>query len=166
VKLIIGFIFKNEKIVEQAKLLLKKRFGEIDFESETLAFKHTDYYCAEFGKDLKRSFISFKKLILAENLPGIKIATNKIEEKLSFKGLRLINIDPGYLDLAKLILASTKDYKHRIYLNRGIFAEVTLFYQSKTFKPWEWTYPDYRTDEYIAIFNQIRGIYAAQIKEK
>jgi hypothetical protein len=164
VKLIIGFIFKDEKVVERAKLLLKKRFGEIDFESETLAFKHTDYYCAEFGKDLKRRFISFKKLILAENLPETKIATNKIEEKLSFKGLRLINIDPGYLDLAKLILASTKDYKHRIYLNQGIFAEVTLFYQGGTFRFWEWTYPDYQTNAYIAIFNQIRGIYAIQIK--
>lgn len=163
-KLIIGFIFKNEKVIERAKLLLKKRFGEIDFESETLDFKHTDYYCAEFGQDLKRRFISFKKLISPEDLPETKIATNKIEEKLSFKGSRLINIDPGYLDLAKLILASTKDYKHRIYLNQGIFAEVTLFYQNKTFKPWEWTYPDYQTDEYIAIFNQIRGIYATQIK--
>lgn len=163
-KLIIGFIFKNEKVVEKAEILLKKRFGEIDFESETLAFKHTDYYEHEFGKDLKRRFISFNKLISPENLPQIKIATNRIEKRLSSVGSRLINIDPGYLDLAKLILASTKDYKHRIYLSQGIFAEVTLFYQGGTFRSWEWTYPDYQTDEYIAIFNQIRGVYAAQIK--
>jgi len=163
-KLIIGFIFKNEKVVERAKLLLKKRFGEIDFESSTLAFKHTDYYCAEFGKDLKRRFISFKKLISPQDLPRIKLTTNRIENRLSCAGSRLINIDPGYLDLAKLILASTKDYKHRIYLSQGIFAEVTLFYQGGTFRSWEWTYPDYQTDEYIAIFNQIRGIYATQIK--
>ena len=83
------------------------------------------------------------------------------------KGIsRIINIDPGYLDLSKLILASTKDYKHRIYLTKGIYAEVTLFYQDKTFCPWEWTYPDYKTGEYIEIFNRIRQIYAEQIKEK
>jgi len=96
----------------------------------------------------------------------IKINTNIIEEKLSKHGLRIINIDPGYLDMAKLILASTKDYKHRIYLDKGIYAEITLFYQNKNFTPWEWTYPDYKSSDYIAIFNHIRALYAEQIKNK
>lgn len=166
VKLIIGFIFKEEKVIDKAKGLLERRFGKIDFESQTLPFTHTDYYENEFGKDLRRRFISFKKLILAENLPKIKIITNLTEKKLSSHTRRQINIDPGYLSLAKLILASTKDYKHRIYLNRGIYAEITLFYQDKTFNSLEWTYPDYKTPEYIAIFNSIRDIYAEQIKNK
>jgi len=166
VKLIIGFIFKEESVFQKATVLLKKRFGKIDFESQILPFTHTDYYAREFGKNLKRRFISFEKLVLPEDLPKIKIATNKIEQRLSSGTSRLINIDPGYLDLAKLILASTKDYKHRMYLNRGIYAEVTLFYQEKTFNPWEWTYPDYKTNEYIAIFNHIRGIYAEQVAKK
>lgn len=164
VKLIIGFIFKEEIICDKAKIFLERRFGKIDFESETLPFVHTSYYENEFGRDLKRKFISFKKLISPQNLSKIKIITNKIEKKLSRGSRRLINIDPGYLNMAKLILASTKDYKHRIYLNKGIYAEVTLFYQNKTFKPWEWTYPDYQTAEYITIFNRIRELYVKQIK--
>jgi len=164
VKLIVGFIFKEEEAFDLAKVILRKKFGEIDFESQTLLFNHTDYYQEEFGKGLKRKFTGFKHLIPPQALPKIKTAANKIEEKISGGTRRLINIDPGYLDLSKLILASTKDYKHRIYLDKGIYSEVTLFYQGKTFRPWEWTYPDYKTGEYIAIFNQIRKIYAGQIK--
>lgn len=166
VKLIIGFIFKEENIIDKAKSLLEERFGKIDFISQTLPFRHTDYYENEFGKNLFRKFISFKKLIQPSILPKIKIITNRIEKKLSSHTRRQINIDPGYLGLAKLVLATTKDYKHRIYLNQGIYAEITLFYQDKTFKSWEWTYPDYKTPEYIAIFNRIRDIYAEQIKNK
>ncbi len=163
-KLIIGFIFKEEGIVNRSKGLLKKRFGKIDFESEGMPFGHTDYYKNEFGTSLKRKFISFEKLIQPEDLPRIKIATNKIEKKLSKMSKRSINIDPGYLDLAKLVLASTKDYKHRICLNRGIYAEVTLFYENGSFRPWQWTYPDYKTSGYIDIFNSIRQIYSGQLK--
>ena len=166
VKLITGFIFKEEAALKKAKKILEKRFGGADFESRDLAFIYTDHYEKEFGKNLKRRFISFQKLISIQSLPKIKIITNLIEKKLSSNGLRLINIDPGYLNLAKLVLATTKHYNHRIYLNRGIFAEITLFYQGQTFKPWEWTYPDYQSPQYLEIFNRIREIYAQQIKNK
>ena len=163
VKLITGFIFNKEEYFIKAKKILEKRFGKVDFESNLMPFTHTDYYEKEMGKNLNRKFISFKKLISPKDLPKIKISTNKIELKLSGQSSREINIDPGYLDSSKLILASTKDYKHRIYINRGIFGEVTLFYQDKTFHPWEWTYPDYKTQDYIQISNQIRQIYMLQI---
>ena len=166
VKLIVGFIFKDQTAQDKALFFLKRLFGKIDFESQTLSFQHTDYYQKEFGTGLKRKFISFKKLILPQDLAKIKNITNKIENKLSLRSLRRVNIDPGYLDLAKLILASTKDYRHRIYLGRGIFADVTLFFQNHAFRPLECTYPDYATREYSAIFNQIREIYAQQIKKK
>jgi len=166
VKLVIGFIFREESMLDEAENTLRKEFGKIDYEGQALAFRHTDYYETEFGKNLKRKFISFEKLIQPQNLPKIKIAANIIEKKLSRNGLRSINIDPGYLDMAKLILASTKDYKHRIYLDKGIYAETALFYQNKSFTSWEWTYPDYKSADYIAIFNQIREIYAKQIKNK
>ena len=165
VKLIIGLIFKENQVYDKAKLALEELFGKIDFESQTIPFNHTDYYEKEFGKNLIRKFISFKKLISPEKISCIKCATNNIELNLSLNGLRRINIDPGYLDLAKLILVSTKDYKHRIYLTKGIFAEITLSYQNNTFQSWEWTYPDYSTQEYIGIFNRIRNIYIGQIKE-
>ncbi len=164
VKLIIGFIFKEETFFNKAKTVLKRRFGPIDFQSQALPFEGTNYYQKEFGSGLKRKFISFKKLIHPQCLVKTKLITNKIEGKMSKGGFRLINIDPGCLDLGKLILATTKDHKHRIYIDKGIYAEVTLFYENKSFRPWPWTYPDYRADEYIEIFNQIRDIYAEQVK--
>lgn len=162
VKLITGFIFKNPEFLDRAKLYLTKRFGKTDFESPLLAFNHTRYYGKEFGESLSRQFISFQKLISPDEIFKIKIFTNKTEEKLIGNSMRRINIDPGYLDLCKLVLLTTKDYTQRVYLNKGIYAEVTLFYRGKTFRPWEWTYPDYKTREYIEIFNRIREIYAKQ----
>lgn len=164
VKLIIGFIFTDENILNKAKLYLIKKFGQIDYESQILVFNHTNYYEKELGAGLKRNFISFKKLVEADRLVSIKLFTNKLEQKLCLgSGRRQINIDPGYIELSKLVLATTKDYAHRIYLRQGIYAEITLFYQDKSFRYRDWTYPDYRTSEYIGIFNHIRGIYAQQI---
>jgi len=166
VKLIAGFIFSDEAYFEKTKSLLEKTFGKIDFASDTLNFSHTDYYQKEFGHNLKRKFVSFQKLIPPKKLAAIKNITNKLENKLSSGVRRNINIDPGYLDMAKLVLASTKDFNHRIYLDKGIFAEITLFYQDKGFKPREWTYPDYRTPEYNAIFCRIREIYINQTRKE
>ncbi|TRZ49975.1 DUF4416 family protein [bacterium] len=163
VKLFIGFIFKEGPAFEKAKAILRRQFGKIDFESQAFIFKHTDYYREEFGPGLKKQFLSFKELIPPDRLARIKIQTNKIEKKLSKGGRRSVNIDPGYLNFSKVILASTKDYSHRIALGGGINAEITLLYQNKTFQPLEWTYPDYRTDEYLEVFRQMREIYARQI---
>ncbi|MDI6704073.1 MAG: DUF4416 family protein [bacterium] len=164
VKLIIGMISGDEELFWEAKERLSKRFGEVDFESTILPFSHTSYYEKEMGKDLKRCFLSLKDLIDRESLPDIKIFTNQLEDHFSVDGKRRINLDPGYVSLDKLILASTKDYRHRIYLKNGVYAEVTLFWRKKEgFKTWEWTYPDYRTKEYIEIFNRIREIYAKQV---
>jgi len=166
VKLFIGFIFAREEVYLKTKRILEKKFGQSDFESQILPFNHTRYYEKEFGSNLKRRFLSFKKLIKAERLAQIKIITNGIEAKLSHQGRRQINIDPGILSLGKIILATTKDYKHRIYLTSGIYAEVTLYYQNRSFRPWEWTYPDYKTPAYTHIFNTIREIYFQQIKKQ
>lgn len=165
VKLIIGFIFKDETVLRKAESILKRHFGEVDFESKVLPFIHTDYYEKEFGTGLSRKFIVFKRLIPPETLARIKIFTNKIEEKYSRESSRVINIDPGYVDLAKLVLASTKDFAHRIYLGSGIYAEVTLSYHDKAFNAKEWTYPDYKTPEYLKIFESIRESYSKQINK-
>ena len=164
VKLIIGFISAHDAALAKAETLLVRKFGPLDFQSDESLFSHTDYYREELGSGLKRTFISFRRLIMPQDLASIKWATNAIEKKFSRQGLRTINIDPGYLDLGKLVLASTKDYTHRIFVGRGIFAESTLYYKDKTFQAWPWTYPDYRTREYIALFNAIRTLYAQQIK--
>jgi len=163
VKLIVGLIAKEEYL-KQAETYLKRHFSSIDFESKVLTFNYTDYYKQEFGSSLSRKFISFANLIKADDLAKIKVFTNKLEKKLSGSGRRKVNIDPGYIDESKLVLATHKDFSHRIYLKNKIFAEVTLSFQDKTFRPWPWTYPDYRTSDYTDIFNQIREIYAKQIR--
>jgi len=166
VKLIIGFIFKEKIFFEQAKRLLTGYFGKTDFESGIIPFTSTSYYEEELGSGLWRVFVSFAKLIKPQQIAKIKILTNRIEEKLSNGKKRSVNIDPGYLNSAKLVLASTKDYVHRIYLDKGIYAEITLFYQDKSFQDWKWTYPDFRSKEHIGIFNRIRELYAEQTKDK
>lgn len=159
VKLITGIIFKDEDLRIEAEKALRRRFGQLDFESEIMNFDYTDHYEQEMGKNLSRKFISFKRLIKPEKLAGIKRFTNNLESRFSLGGKRKINLDPGYLDANKLVLATTKDWGHRIYLGKGIYAEVTLYFQNKTFKSWEWTYPDYRGEDYIRIFNALRKDY-------
>lgn len=160
VKLVIGFIYQDEAIFIRVKDKLKRKFGGLDFESGPIEFSYTDYYEAEMGKNLKRRFISFRKLISIGDLYRIKLYANRLEARFMVSKSRQINIDPGYLDLAKLVLATTKDYAHRIFLRKGIFAEITLSFRENSFSPNDWTYQDYRSKEYIDIFNQIRKLYA------
>ncbi|MDP2911402.1 MAG: DUF4416 family protein [Candidatus Omnitrophota bacterium] len=156
VTLVIGMLSKDKKLFDKAEEFFIKDFGPIDYRSPALLFKYTDYYEKEMGAGLKRVFISFKKLISPEKISKIKLFANSVEEKLAKNNKRLINLDPGYVSDAKLILATTKDYCHRIYLTNGIYAEVTLKWRRGGFEPFEWTYPDYQSREYIDIFNTIR----------
>lgn len=165
VKLISGAITSSPVLFSEIEKKLTKSFGPIDYRSRIIDFDSTDYYTAEMGKDLKRRFFSFKKLIDPEKLSEIKLKTNKMEllfAKSAKIRKRIVNIDPGYINDAKLVLASTKDYNHRLYTAKGIYQEITLTFQSSSFRPFDWTYPDYRTDDYIAIFNHIRELFMAQ----
>jgi hypothetical protein len=165
-KLVIAYIYKEEGVYVKAKEILQNKFGTIDFESERIKFNYTDYYNNEIGSDLIRRFISFEKLIKPEDLSLIKVLTNNIEQQFLYENTkkRRINIDPGILSLSKFILATTKNYSHRIYIGNGIFAEVTLKYENKCFTAFDWTYPDYKTQEYREILEKIREIYKNQIK--
>jgi hypothetical protein len=163
VKLITGLISNDTILFDKVKKLLEKKFkNRVDFESPVLDFVHTDYYNKEMGPVLKRKFISFEKPVLLKGVENTKIISGGLERIFSVRGMRSVNIDPGYLDLAKLVLFSTKDYTHRIHVGKGIFAEVTLYFQDDSFNAWPWTYPDYKTKEYIGIFNTIRGIYKSK----
>ena len=164
-KLIIGLIYKQNAVKDKVLDILKRRFGEIDFLSRELDFDYTDYYYPELGRPLKRIFLSFKQLLSEDKLSEIKLYTNKLEERSSRKQKRQINIDPGFLSSGKLILATTKDYSHRVYLGKGIFAEATLFYKDAAFRPWPWTYPDYQSKEYADIFNTIRRLLPGERAE-
>jgi len=163
-KLIIAFIYKEEETYDKAKDVLCNKFGKVDFESGKIRFDYTDYYNKEIGQDLFRRFISFEKLIDPGELSLIKVTTNEIEKQFLYENSnrRMINIDPGILSLSKFVLATTKNYSHRIYIGNGIFAEITLKYENKRFVPFEWTYPDYATLEYMEIIGKIREIYKKQ----
>ena len=167
VKLIAGMISHGEKKFQEARDRMESEYGRIDFASPTLPFDYTDYYDEEMGGGLKKKFVSFEKLIRSEDIAGVKILTNCWEEELMnpSEAKRQINLDPGYITQAKLVLATTKDYSHRIHLGRGIYAEITLSYYKGDYRPHDWTYPDYCSDAYLEIFKHIRGIYQRQIKQ-
>jgi hypothetical protein len=166
-KLFMSLIISEASIFHQGMENLRLAFGEIDFVSERLSFNFTDYYTQEMGKGLFRHFVTFKPLIAVPLLSQIKQRTNRLEEKYATPdGNRRINMDPGYVCLEHVILATTKGYAHRPYLREGIYADLTLIYRNKSFQPLEWTYPDYRQEEVILLFNQFRKRYAEDLKER
>jgi len=166
VKLIMGMIAADADLFSSVEALLSQKFGRVDFLSDVMPFDYTDYYIKEMGADLTRKFVSFEKLIQPQEIVEIKYATNELEKEFLHPDAsqRQVNLDPGYVSAAKLVLASTKDHIHRIYLRDGIYAEITLRMENKSFRSWQWTYPDYRSEEYISIFNEIRRIYMEQLR--
>lgn len=164
VLLLAGLLFRDADIDEQARKLMTAAWGPVLAESETFDFTHTDYYEKEMGGGLKRKFIAFSELINPVELPEIKIASNRMEEELSAAGKRRINIDPGYLDMAKLVLASTKDFSHRLFLGGNIFGEVTLRFIKGRFQPLEWTYPDYQEPQPLDFLKHARQLYSRRCR--
>ncbi len=155
----------NEKdLFEQ----LKNIFGDIEDISGSVDFsKYSRYYDKEMGAGLKRFFVFFKNLFPADMIAGFKLKSNALEKKLfRFNGDsgRKVNIDPGYIDLSKMVVASTKDATYRVYLHSGIYAQPMLRYYKESFIPFEWTYPDYKDTFFIEFFNQMRDKYKRQIK--
>jgi hypothetical protein len=156
-RLFMSLIALENDIFDQGVKDLRSAFGEVDHISERFPFDFTDYYSKEMGSPLFRHFITFKRLIPIPLLPDIKRATNHLEETYTTPhGDRRLNIDPGYICLEHVILATTKGYIHRPYLRDGIYADLTLIYRNKSFQPLEWTYPDYRQKNVIMLFNQFR----------
>ncbi len=164
-KLFMSLITREEAVFERGLAQLRSSFGETDRISERFPFAFTDYYTKEMGSPLFRHFIAFRDAIPIPRLPDIKRMTNRLEEQgANEEGNRRINIDPGYLCLHHIILATTKGYTHRPYLRDGIYADLTLIYRDRSFQPLEWTYPDYRQRSTIDFFNQVRKEYLDSLK--
>ena len=167
VKLIMGLIIADAAPVAEARQHLEASYGKIDLETARSPFVATRYYEREMGPQLSRMFWSFEPLIAPDALASIKRQTNRLERTFAWwdgqRWRRRVNLDPGYVDLAKLVLATTKDRQHRLYLGQGIYGEVTLRFTGGRFVPWEWTYPDYRTPEYVAFFDAVRRRYRQQL---
>jgi len=171
VKLVCGILTADKDLARRGRQLLTRVFGPVDTEAGPWSFDTTDYYEAESGTDLQRFFVSFAHLDRPERLAEIKRATNDIEaliaEDCEATGPpRPVNLDPGYITLDKLVLATTKGYSHRIYLGTGIYAEVTLRYEKGRWQPWPWTYPDYAQDTYHAFFTSARDTLHEQLQSE
>jgi len=158
--LLIGTLYSKEEIFTAALSCLEEYFGEAVMESPVMQWDFSGYYKEELGEAIFRRFIFFKNLIEQDHLPACKLKTCDLEDRLSVDGKRTINLDPGYLTTAKVVLASAKDYSHRIYLTDGIFAEVTLSYSKdkRNFVPFAYTYRDYCDERYLRFFSVARSL--------
>ncbi|MBA7639577.1 hypothetical protein ES703_47236 [subsurface metagenome] len=163
-KLVLAVLISEPELKQKLLDELTDSFGSQDYISQEIEFSFTRYYCEEMGDRISRFFLSFQDLVNPERLAEIKIETNYLESHFSREGKRKVNLDPGLLSLSRFILATTKDSSHRIPLHSGIYAETTLIYERKEFRAVEWTYPDYRSPEYLKILHNIRSIYKKQSK--
>lgn len=164
VKLVVGFLAADREILDSSRNILRERFGREEEVLTPIPFTWTLYYADEVGTEPLRSFISYETLIDREALVDIKRYTNEVEAGLARNGLRPVNLDPGYLTLGQFFLATTKDQRHRVYVRDGIFVEPTLYFQDGSFHPFEWTYRDYRSEEYRAYFLAARAKLAFQMR--
>ncbi len=169
VKLICGVIYKEEALYGQAKRRLEAEWGRTDSESLAFPFDLTGYYEDQMGGGLLRRFMSFEALVAPEMLPEAKLWTNALEAAIrQERGVtgRPVNIDPGYLGPSALVMATAKDFAHRIPVARGIYAHLELLFTRTGVKTLEWTYPDLRREPPQAYFRGVREIYLRQLRER
>ena len=170
VKLIIGILAADRQCLHAAAEAIEDRIDRIDLVSDVWPFNQTDYYKDQTGSNILRQFVSIERLIDPGRLSKIKYKTNKLEQKLAARsGLPLprpVNLDPGIIEPSKLVLASTKNYSHRIYIGEKIYAEVTLIFDKGSWRPLAYTYPDYKQQCYFDFFEKIRTRLLEQLKSK
>lgn len=155
----------EEELFESVRGALAKRLGSCIYTSVVMPFDHTDYYTTEMGQNLKRCIFAFEELIDPSKLPALKGWSNYLEQDWAVDSQRRVNIDVGYISLGKLVLATTKNHSHRLYLGEGIYGEVTLCFVRGHFEPWPWTYPDYASPKYRKIFDEIRELHRKKLSE-
>lgn len=169
-KLVVSIIFREGEGGDASRLQsavsrLEEKYGPADYRSLVLLFDYTGYYEREMGESLKRQLVSFKRLVEQGSLVEIKLHTGEMEKTLSdVEGLRTVNIDPGLLCPENFVLATGKNNAHRIYLGRGIFAEITLMYRDGKYRAMPWTYPDYASGEVQAILAEMRKLLMEQLR--
>ena len=164
VKLIIAVLYSDGDKLNAAQQLVTAAFGEIDYTGVPFAFEVTDYYESEMGSPIYRKFFGFESLITAEELTAIKLQTATFESQLAVNGRRRVNLDPAYLDLDKLVLASFKQRANKIYLTKGVWADMTLYYEKGAFLPFPWSFPDFKDRRYERDFLHLRMLYKKQLR--
>ena len=163
-KLIIGVIYHEKAILDRAMQILTAEFGEIEAVSEEFSFskEFSTYYDGEIGGEGLRRIYSFKTLVDPERQADIKIRTNEIEAQLSLEGKRQINLDPGFINHGRLMLATTKETGFRVPLKEGIYTELTLFWARGGWQKFPWTYRDYQSERVQKFITEVRASYLAE----
>jgi hypothetical protein len=164
VKYFIGALCSDNDLLEQAISQCEQLIGDIDLRSESFPFDLTSYYDVEMGKTISRIIFSFEVLLSPGDLVRLKVLCNQIEDELKVNGSRKVNLDVGYLDFHKLVLASAKYNGQKIYLDQGIYADPTLHFEGGQFHAFENTFPDFKSNAYHEVFLKIRNTYKAQLK--
>ncbi len=167
VKLFLGMLTSLPDMVAPAEERLARLFGSVDARSEPFPFDATHYYDETMGRPLYRYFLSFSELVNPAAIADAKIKTNALESDFSKRCPRVarpINLDPGYLEQSKIVLASAKNFSHRILVSGGIYAEVTLRFQAGEWRSFPWTFPDYKTEQYRSFFSSLRARYRLQLR--
>ena len=163
-KLVVSILMNDKGLEAAVKLELEYAFGAIDLAGQWMDFDYTDYYAPEMGKPIFRRMLVFRDLIAQSDLARIKLLTNEIELRYARDGKRSVNIDPGYLLYERFVLATGKNYSHRIYIGKGIYADLTLIYQKGAYRPLPWTYPDYADAAMGNFLMQVRLKFGEDIK--
>lgn len=163
-KLVIGLFLKEKRLIVPVAKALSEKFGPVDMVSSWFSFDFTTYYEKEMGAPLFRRVLVFKNLIKQDDLPQIKLSTNAFELEYSKDGKRRVNLDPGYLLRERFILATFKNFSHRIYLARQTYADLTLMYSKGRFQTLPWTYPDYAEENMLTYLERVRNKYVIDLK--
>ena len=163
-KLIISLIMRPRELIGPVAGDLTDLFGAIDMVSPWFDFTYTHYYVPEMGTPLFRRLLVFKTLIRQRDLADIKLQTNAVEHRYGRHDRRNVNIDPGYLLRERFVLATGKNFAHRIYIGKGIYADLTLIYRKGAFEPLAWTYPDYADRPMRAYLELVRRKYVEDLK--
>lgn len=163
-RLIVSVLSPSEDILDATAQSLIRELGPIEEVVGPLAFDYTSYYDAEMGSGIRRWLWSFVNLVDRSELAPIKLLTNRVEQSYTNCGKRRVNLDPGLLTLGNFVLATGKNNAHRIYLRDGIFADLTLIFRSGSYRPLEWTYPDYADPLLISLLNGLRETYKCALQ--
>ncbi|MBQ8414610.1 MAG: DUF4416 family protein [Clostridia bacterium] len=162
-KLIIGVIYHEKEILDRAMEILTAEFGEVEAMSEEFSFsgEFSTYYDEEIGGEGLRRIYSFKETVDPSRQADIKLRTNEIEAEFAIDGKRRINLDPGFINHGRLLLATTKETGFRIPLKDGIYTELTLFWARGGWQKLPWTYRDYQSERVQKFITEVRRTYLA-----
>jgi len=164
VKFFIAVLYHEREFLERGLTLLEQTWGKADIHGPDREFDVTDYYAPEMGTPLYRRLVSFEKLLDPTELVAMKLECNRVEQELSVDGRRTVNLDAGYLDHNKVLLASAKEAGQKVYLDKGIYADLAGRYKSGKYQPFEWSFPDFRDGRYDRELLAMRSAYLQQLR--